>query len=88
MSHDAYELCRFFSRADYELKEKVLLELCNRDPDLMLDIIRTVDWNVDIEELKTLVRSGNFIPAIKRYREMAPGTDLKTAKEFVEALEL
>jgi hypothetical protein len=88
MTHDAYELAEFFSGADYELKEKVLLELCKRDPDFMLDILRTIDHNVDLDELRSFVRNGRKIEAIKRYREMAPGTGLREAKDFVEALKL
>ncbi len=88
MSHDAYELAKFFSEADYDRKEKVLLELCRRDPDFMLDILRTVDHNVDLDELKSLMRAGKKINAIKRYREMAPGIGLKEAKDFIEAMKL
>lgn len=88
MAHDAFELAEFFSGADYELKEKVLLELCKRDPELMLDILRTVDHNVDLDELKSMMRAGRKINAIKRYREMVPGTGLREAKDFVEALPL
>lgn len=88
MSHDAYELSEFFSGADYELKEKVLLELCRRDPELMLDIIRTADHHVDLAELKSLMRAGKKINAIKRYREMVPGIGLKEAKDFIEAMKL
>ena len=88
MAHDAYELAKFFSEADYERKEKVLLELCKRDPDFMLDILRTVDHNVDLDELKGLMRAGKKINAIKRYRDMVPGTGLRDAKDYVEALPL
>lgn len=86
MTHDAYELSQFFSGADLELKEKVLLELCRRNPDLMLDIIRTADCTVDVEELKYMVRDGRKIQAIKWYREMTPGIGLREAKDFIEAL--
>ena len=88
MAHDAYELAEFFSEADTPLKTKVLLELCKRDPDFLLDIIRTVDHNIDLDELKSLMRAGKKIDAIKRYRVMAPGTGLREAKDYVEALKL
>lgn len=86
MSHDAFELAEFFSGAGYDLKEKVLLELCRRDPDFMLDILRTVDHNIDLDELKSLMRANKKIIAIKRYRQMAPGVGLREAKDFVEAI--
>ncbi len=88
MSHDAYELAEFFSEADTPLKTKVLLELCKRDPDYLLELVRTIDHNVDLAELKTLMRAGKKINAIKRYREMAPGIGLRDAKDYVEGLKL
>ncbi len=88
MAHDAFELSEFFSGADYDLKEKVLLELCKRDPDTLLDIIRTVDQNIGIDEIKSLMRSGQRVAAVKRMREMVPGMGLKEAVNYVDRLPL
>lgn len=90
MAHDAYELSVFFSSTDMMLREKVLLELCKRDPDYLLELIREAAMppGVDMDELRTLMRAGKKINAIKAYRAMAPGVGIREAKDFVEALRL
>lgn len=80
--HDAYELAKFFSDASLEEKTDVLLEICKREPDLLLDFIRD---NPCDSELRALTAAGKKIDAIKLYR-MKTGADLKESKDYVEAL--
>lgn len=37
-------------------------------------------------QLVELVKNGQMIPAIKRYRELIPGSGLKTAKDAIEQM--
>lgn len=87
--HDAYELSKFFSEADLADKTEVLLEVCNREPDLLLDIIRNITNEPWMKECKAFMGDGTDIAskiiAIKHCRA-ATGMGLKEAKEAVEAL--
>lgn len=84
--HDAYELSKFFSKADLADKTEVLLEICNREPDLLLSVIRDGQEadNMD-NQLRALMAAGEKIPAIKLHRRMT-GVGLKESKDYVEAL--
>lgn len=90
MTHDAHELAIFFSSTDKELREKVLLKLCEHDPDYLLELIRDAEDppGVDMDNLRSLMRAGKKITAIKEYRLMVPGVGLREAKNFVEGLKL
>lgn len=84
--HDAYELSRFFSDADLADKTEVLLELCNREPDLLLSIIRDTGEAGKLDlKLRTLMSIGKKIDAIKLHRQET-GACLKDSKDYVEAL--
>lgn len=84
--HDAYELSKFFSEADLAGKTEVLLEICNREPDLLLSIIRDTGATSKLDsELLLLLRAGKKIDAIKRHRAET-GMGLKESKDYVEAL--
>lgn len=82
----AFELSRFFGTASEFDKTAVLIEICGRDPDFLLDCVHvatTPSWKKEAEEL---LRAGRKINAIKLWREKT-GTSLKEAKDAVEALQ-
>jgi len=88
--HDAHELAVFFSEADTPHKTAVLLEVCKREPDLLLSILRdmTVEpWKAECLAIMNSPPTGQSgkIHAIKRCRELT-GWSLKEAKDAVEAL--
>ncbi len=88
--HDAHELAVFFSEADTPYKTAVLLEVCKREPDLLLSILRDMAVKPWKEEALAIMnspphgRSGK-IEAIKLCRA-ATGWSLREAKDAVEAL--
>jgi len=90
--HDAHELAVFFSEADTPYKTVVLLEVCKREPDLLLSILRDMTLEPWKQECLALLNGGTTpagrtgkIEAIKRCRELT-GWNLKEAKDAVEAL--
>lgn len=85
MTHDAYELSRFFAEATEADKTEVLLAICARDPELLLDIVREVTLEPWRQECKELVYAGKKIDAIKLCRANT-GWGLKESKDWVEAL--
>ncbi len=81
-----FELSKFFATANEFDKTAVLLEICERDPDFLLDCIHsalTPSWKKEVEEL---LRAQKKIEAIKLWRGKT-GTSLKDAKDAVEALQ-
>ena len=87
MSHDAHELCVFFSDATIAEKTAVLLEFCAKDPDGLLDIIRELnggDWKGTVRVLLKAT-PGRKINAIKECRAIT-GWGLKESKDAVEKL--
>ncbi len=90
--HDAHTLSVFFSDASSLEKTSVLLEVCARDPELLLEILRDMkklSWENECRALIQFDTSGKIISgkidAIKLCRKLT-GWHLKTAKDAVEAL--
>lgn len=84
--HDAHQLCAFFSGASLEEKTEVLLEVCSRDPELLLAILRDIskpEWEAEVIEF---LRAQQKINAIKLWRNKT-GVGLKDAKDAVEELQ-
>lgn len=85
MTHDAYELSRFFVDATEADKTEVLLALCARDPELLLDVVREATMEPWKQECKNFLLAGKKIEAIKLCRAQT-GWGLKESKDWVEAL--
>jgi len=83
--HDAYELSKFFADSDLSDKTEVLLELCQREPDLLLDVIREIAGDPWKRQCRDLLADGQKLGAIKLCRQIT-GWALKEAKDAVEAL--
>lgn len=81
-----YELSRFFGTSNEFDKTAVLLEICNRDPDLLLDCVHTATTPSWQKEAEDLLREGKKIVAIKVCRARTDWS-LKDAKDAVEALQ-
>ncbi len=81
-----YELSRFFGTANEFDKTAVLLEICNRDPSLLLDCVHTATTPSWQKEAEDLLRAQKKINAIKLWRAKT-GMTLKDAKDAVEALQ-
>ncbi len=82
----AFELSKFFGTANEFDKTAVLLEICERQQDFLLDCIHsalTPSWKKEVEKL---LRAQKKIEAIKLWRGKT-GTHLKDAKDAVEALQ-
>lgn len=82
----AFELSTFFGTSNELDKTVVLLEVCERDPDFLLDCIHsalTPSWKKEAEEL---LRAQKKIEAIKLWRGKT-GMSLKDAKDAVEDLQ-
>ena len=82
----AFELSKFFGTGSEFDKTAVLLEICNRDPDFLLDCIHSATKLTWEQEAEALLRDGKKINAIKVCRGRT-GWSLKDAKTSVEALQ-
>lgn len=82
----AFELSRFFGTANEFDKTAVLLEICNRNPDLLLDCVHTATTPSWQKEAEGLLRAQKKIEAIKLWRGKT-GMTLKDSKDAVEALQ-
>ena len=90
--HDAHTLSVFFSDASLAEKTSILLEVCARDPELLLEILRDMSkplWEHECRAMLMFDSNGIIvsgkIDAIKRCRQIT-GWHLKEAKDAVEAL--
>lgn len=90
--HDAHTLSVFFSDSSLAEKTSVLLEVCSRNPELLLEILRDMtkpEWERECRALIQYDINGKIvsgkIDAIKLCRKLT-GWGLKEAKDAVEAL--
>jgi len=83
--HDAYELSKFFAEATESEKTDALLSVCDRDPHLLLEIVRNISGTHWKNEARRLLNENSKIDAIKYCRQVT-GWGLREAKEAVEAL--
>jgi len=89
--HDAHTLCVFFSDATFAEKTSALLEVCSRDPDLLVNIILDMNGGNWKKAVREIAESGKAvdrpfkIEAIKKCREIT-GWGLKESKDAVEKL--
>ncbi len=86
MKNMTYQLSEFFATADEAQKTAVLLEMCDRDVELLMDCITTAYETPLIKDVKDLLRSKKKIDAIRVYRG-ATGASLKDSKDAVEAIQ-
>lgn len=86
MTHDAYELSKFFADADPDEMKQVLLRLCEEDPHKLLEIIRAESDSFWKAEVRPFLQQGKKIDAIKLCRTLT-GSGLKEAKDMVEKMQ-
>ncbi len=82
----SYELSKFFGTSNESDKTAVLLEICERNPDFLLDCVHSAIMPLWKKEAAFLLRDGKKINAIKLWRGKT-GATLKDAKDAVEALQ-
>ena len=82
----AFELSRFFGTATEFDKTAVLLEICERNPDFLLDCVQTVTTPSWKKEIEALLRANKKIHAIKLWRAKT-NAPLKDAKDAVEDMQ-
>ena len=81
-----YDLSKFFATSTFEDRTKVLLEICKRDPNFLLDCIQVAFKPRWEDEVEALLRAQKKIEAIKVCRAHT-GWSLKEAKDSVEGIQ-
>ncbi len=86
MDTDTYRLSQFFAESTVEQKTAVLLEICHRSPEFLLECVDVAIEAPYMKDVKAALVAEKKIDAIKIYRG-ATGASLKDSKDAVEAIQ-